>query len=243
MSQTTKTLIALRELILNGEIAPGERLLEIALVEQLGVSRTPIRAALAKLAEEGLLEKTNNGGYTLRSFTEFDIRDAIEARGMIEGMAARLAAERGVTALALSQMKNCVTEIDALLDNFDLGSNGIEAYFELNDLFHRQLILLSNSFVVERTLNHITNLPFASPNAFTLAQSEMDESWKIFFVAQEHHRGIVEAIEHREGQRAESLAREHARLSLQTLRRILGQQSTLVQMPGGKLILNSFTKR
>ena len=239
MSQTTKALITLRELVLNGDIQPGERLLEVALVERLGVSRTPIRAALAKLAEEGLLEKAPTGGYTLREFSEQDVHDAIEMRGVVEGMAARLVAERGVSPFALTKIKECVARIDDLLSERDLTSHDIESYFELNAVFHQQLIVLSHSFVVERMLEHIVILPFATPNAFTLAQSEMDQSWKIFFIAQEHHRGLLEAIEYREGTRAEALAREHARLSLQTLRRVLHHKSVLEQVAGGRLILNA----
>jgi GntR family transcriptional regulator of vanillate catabolism len=238
-SQTIKALMSLRELILSGDITPGERLLEVALVDRLEVSRTPIRAALVKLAEEGLLEQMPNGGYAVRKFTEHDIRDAIEARGMLEGMAARLAAERGVSALSLSKLKDCVEGIDDLLETTNLTSSDISRYFDLNELFHHQLVALSESFVVERMLERIVTLPFASPNAFVMAQSEIGQSWKVFFIAQEHHRGIIEAIENREGMRAESLAREHARLALRTLKTVLKNKSALDQVPGSKFIYNS----
>jgi GntR family transcriptional regulator of vanillate catabolism len=239
MSQTIKTLISLRELILNGELAPGAHLLELALVDRLGVSRTPIRAALARLAQEGLLEKMPAGGYIVRKFTERDINDAIEMRGTIEGMAARLAAERGVGALAIGKLKDCLACIDTLLEQQDLTSGDIDRYLVLNGSFHRQLIALSESFVLERMLEHVVTLPFASPNAFVIAQSEIGQAWKVFFAAQEHHKGIVEAIEHREGGRAEALAREHARLSLRTLRTALKSTSALSQVPGFRLISSS----
>ncbi len=240
-SQTVKTLIHLRELILNGELSPGERLLEVALVERLAVSRTPIRAALVKLSEEGLLEQLPGGGYMVREFTERDIDDAVQMRGIIEGMAARLAAERGVTELALSPLKTCVARIDDLLDNPNLTSEDIATYLELNDLFHRQLIALAESFVVERMLEHIITLPFASPNAFVIASSEIAQSWKVFFVAQEQHRAIVEAVQKREGMRAEMLAREHSLLSLRPLRTALKADGALDTVPGFKLISNMNT--
>jgi GntR family transcriptional regulator of vanillate catabolism len=240
MSQTTKALITLRELILNGELPPGERLGEVALVELVGVSRTPIRAALARLAEEGLLKKTAGGSYMVRAFKERDIQDAIEVRGGLEGMAARLAAERGTSPLALTKLKDCLAQIDDLLVKRDLDSDDIiEHYFDLNEYYHDQLVGLAESFVLERTLEHIVTLPFASPNAFLIAQSEMDRSWEVFFVAQEQHKGIVEAIENREGSRAEALAREHARVSLRTLRTALKTQTALDQVPGFKLIYPS----
>jgi len=62
MSQTIRALIRLRELILNRELGLGERLLEVPMADRLGASRTPIRAALARLTEEGLLEKMPGGG-------------------------------------------------------------------------------------------------------------------------------------------------------------------------------------
>lgn len=237
MSQTIKALISLRELILNGELIAGERLLEVTLVDRLGVSRTPIRAALAKLAEEGLLEKMTGGGYAVREFTVHDIRDSVEVRGALEGMAARFAAERGVSVLALAKIKDCVARIDDLLNKTELYSEDIAHYLEFNERFHRQLIVLSESFVIQRMLDRIVTLPFASPNAFVIAQSEIGRSsWKVFLVAQEQHRGIVEAIESREGARAESLTREHARLSVRVLKTALKNKAALHQVPGAKLI-------
>ncbi len=235
-SQTVNALITLREQILNGELAPGERLLELALVERLGVSRTPIRAALTRLAEEGLLEEMSGGGYAVREFTVRDIEDAIEARGSLEGMTARLAAERGVSPLALRKIKESLEHFDRLLEKTDLENEDIERYFDLNELFHNQLIMLTESFVIEHALRRINALPFASANAFVMAQSELGNAWKVFYVAQEQHKGIVEAIENREGTRAEALTREHARLSLSTLKTALKSKAALEQVPGLKLV-------
>lgn len=238
MSQTENALATLREQILNGALEPGERLLELSLVERLGVSRTPIRTALTRLAEEGLLEEMSGGGYAVRQFTVRDIEDAIEARGSLEGMAARLAAERGVGSLSISKIKETLTQIDHLLEKTELDMVDIKRYFALNDLFHNQLIDLTESFVIEHALRRISTLPFAAPNAFVMAQSELGKAWQVFFVAQEQHKGIVEAIENREGARAESLTREHARLSLSTLKTALKSKLTLEQVPGLKLIYN-----
>jgi GntR family transcriptional regulator of vanillate catabolism len=227
MSQTTKAVVSLRELILQGELASGQHLLEVGLVDRLNVSRTPIRAALAQLAQEGLLEKFPHGGYKVRGFTQRDILDAVEMRGTIEGLAARLAAERGVSGLALIKLKTCIAQIDELIDKGDESDDTIDRYIEYNDAYHQGLIALAESFVVERMNAHIVTLPFASPNAFVLAEWELGQEWKVFFAAQEHHKGIVEAIEHREGARAESLAREHARLSMRTLRAVAQDASLL----------------
>lgn len=231
MSQTVKTLVRLRELILNGEFTPGERLLETALVEKLAVSRTPIRAALARLTEEGLLENLQSGGYAIREFSERDIQEAIEMRGTLEGFAARLAAERGVSAQDLKAIKDCLAEIDALLKKRDLDNEDIEYYVNLNNVFHQHLVNLAQSFVVDHMLERIITLPFASPNAFVMAQTQLANSWEVFFVAQEQHRCIVNAIENRESARAEALAREHAHLSLNVLRNVVNNKNAIQQIP------------
>src|SRR3989442_4158883 len=93
-SQTGRAFIGIRELVLRGEFARGERISELPLVARLGMSRTPIRLALERLAHIGLLESTATGGFTVREFTIEEVRDAIEVRGVLEGTAARLAAER-----------------------------------------------------------------------------------------------------------------------------------------------------
>ena len=90
--------LRLREMILRGELAPGERLAEVALAERLGVSRTPIRQALPALAREGLLAAAGRRGYVVRSFSPEDVLDAIETRGLLEGLSARRIAERGASA-------------------------------------------------------------------------------------------------------------------------------------------------
>ena len=93
-SQTTKATLGLRELLLSGAFKPRERVPELRLVEELGVSRTPLRIALMTLEHEGLLETLPGGGFVVREFTLSDIDDAIELRGVLEGTAARFAAER-----------------------------------------------------------------------------------------------------------------------------------------------------
>src|SRR4051794_37977473 len=110
ISQTVRTQLRLRELIVGGELRPGHRIAELTLVERLGASRTPIRMALVRLEEEGLLEALPNGGFMVKDFSESDIHDAIEVRGTLEGLAARFAAERGVTSVLLADMRDCLAQ-------------------------------------------------------------------------------------------------------------------------------------
>ncbi len=115
-SQQTTALLRLREMLLSGEFTPGKRLPEIPLANRLGVSRTPLRLALSALEHEGLLEESPTRGYIVRSFQRTDIFDSIEIRGLLEGMAGRLAVERGLcTGVRLEAMKTCVAAIDVAL--------------------------------------------------------------------------------------------------------------------------------
>ena len=75
-SAQVRAQLQLREMILAGELPGGARIAELSLVEKLGVSRTPIRAALMRLEQEGLLEPLPNGGYAVRTFSERDISEA-----------------------------------------------------------------------------------------------------------------------------------------------------------------------
>lgn len=232
MSQTIRALLGLREQILNGEFKPGERLFETDLAEMLDVSRTPIRTALIQLADEGLLEKLQGGGYVVREFTLKDIQDAIELRGALEGTVARLLAERGVPKTDLKVMKDCIQSVGKLLDKKDLSNDEIGYYLELNNTFHYQLRQLANSFVFDHMLERAYAMPFGAPNNFVIAQSELAQSWRIFFTAQEHHRGIIDAIEHGQGQRAEAIAREHAYLSWRVLNMVIKDKSAREKIPG-----------
>lgn len=233
-TQITRALLGLRELIISGEFAPGERMSELPLVERLGVSRTPLRLALAQLEHEGLLRGLAGGGYVVREFTESDIRDAIELRGVLEGTAARFAAERGATRRDLQALRRINAAIAVLVHRADYDS--FERYVELNERFHTRLLKIAHSPLLERAVDSIVSLPFAGPSAFVLTEAVLPESREILVMAHRHHVGLIEAIERREGTRAESLAREHARIAITNLEIVLRHGEALDRIPGASLL-------
>lgn len=235
-AQTVKALLKLRELILNGELPVGERVSELGIVDRVGVSRTPIRLALVRLEEEGLVDCLPTGGFVVRAFSGEDIADAIEVRGTLEGMAVRRAAERRLTRADLTEIRDCVGSMDALIRQRELTMDDFSDYIRLNDRFHTLLVDLAGSRVLKRSIEQILHLPFASPNAFVFVQSELPESREILSIAQEHHRSMVEAIELGEGARGESLAREHSRIAQRNLQIVLRSQHHLDRVPGSSLI-------
>ena len=235
-SQTVRVQLRLRELILGGELKPGARIAELTLVERLGASRTPIRMALVRLQEEGLLEALPHGGFAVKDFSESDIHDAIELRGTLEGLCARLAAERGVSTMLMNEARDCVEQIDALLAAPSLSEESFTGYVQHNGRFHDLLAEMAGSDMVRHQLERAKTLPFASPNGFVLARSTGADARDALVVAQAQHRGVLDAIRQREGSRAESLMREHARIAHGNLRAALADHRSWQRVPGASLI-------
>jgi GntR family transcriptional regulator of vanillate catabolism len=234
-TQITKAVLRLRELIFGGEFSPGERMSELPLVELLGVSRTPLRLALAELEHEGLLRGLPGGGYVVREFTQGDVRDAIELRGVLEGTAARFAAERGSTARDLNALRATNATIKKLVHRGDYES--FERYLQLNETFHARLLKMARSSQLVRAMEGIVSLPFAGPSAFVLAEAELPASRDILIIAHRHHGSLIEAIERRQSARAEALAREHARVALDNLELVVGhRRDVLERLPGASLL-------
>lgn len=233
-SQAVKAQLRLREMILAGELAAGARIAELGIVERLGVSRTPIRAALMRLEQEGLLEALPNGGYAVRTFSERDVGDAIELRGTVEGLAARLSAERGVAAVVLGEARACLGEIDSVLARPALDDDAFSHYVRANQRFHTLLAEMAGSPLLARELERVVNLPFASPSAFVVVQADSPQARDMLVVAQDQHRQVLDAIERREGGRAEAIMREHSRLAQRNLRQAV--RAPHPGMPGVRLI-------
>ena len=191
-SQTTKAKLGIRELVLEGELAPGERVPEVALAERLGISRTPLRIALESLSHEGLLQPMRSGGFVVRSFTRGDIEDAIELRGVLEGTAARFAAERLESA----------DELEPLVAAAAGDGRGRRRPLPRDDrqlrraehAYHAGLHALAKSPPLSRAIAQTVVLPFASPGALLSSQAVLPGSREILVVAQHQHRVLIEAI-------------------------------------------------
>lgn len=234
-SQSLKAVLGVRDLVFSGEVEPGGRLSEITVSERLGLSRTPVRAALARLEQEGILEAIPSGGYSVRTFTVADVHDAIELRGVLEGTAARLAAERGVSPAKMASLKTLLVQLDTIV-GVPQEEMDFTAYENLNAEFHATLTVLSGSDVIRREIERVLHLPFAGPSAFLDAQTGMPEFRTSLVCGQAHHRAIVNAIEMREGARADSVTREHARLARLNLDVVMKDRALMERVPGLKLV-------
>ena len=126
----------LRELIIEGELAPGARLNERALCERLGVSRTPLREALRVLAAEGLVELPPNRSAVVASLSGDDIRESFEVMSALEALSGELAC-RHITAAEIAEIKALTFELLACHAREDLPS-----YYRLNRPIHDRLNLV-----------------------------------------------------------------------------------------------------
>jgi GntR family transcriptional regulator of vanillate catabolism len=232
-SQTERVILMLREMLLRGDFKPGERLAELTLVPRLQASRTPVRLALDRLAHEGLLEALPTTGFRVREFPLADIWDAIELRGVLEGTAARLAAERLDDPQELTALRQYCGETEDLLP---VSVDRFIRYIEINEAFHKALWRLAKSTMLLRTIERLVALPFAAPGALVFSDRDPAEATTEAIVALDQHRAIVEAIEHRQGTRAEAVAREHARVALRSLTRALQNTELFNKVPGASLV-------
>lgn len=231
-------LMQLRDLILRGDYAPGERLAEQQLAERLGASRTPVRAALAALEQEGLVEPSAGGGYEVRQFTSAEVADAIAVRGHLEGMAARLVAEHGVQRQLALDLQSCLDEGDAALAAPVLKVAHYARYAAMNDRFHALILEASGNRALQRAVQLNDKLPFAPASAMLPMQGSLalDRDWMLY--AHRQHHMLVQALKAGEGVRAEALAVEHTQVAQFNLRQALERRAESEKaMPAIRLVI------
>ena len=193
----------LRDRILRGAFDAGEHLQEIPLAALLGVSRTPIRAALATLASEGLLDYAPKRGYTVRRFAMAEIAAAHEVRANLEGMACRYAAERGLDGDSAREFERILAIGDDILAKGRLVDGDREPWTDMNDLFHTRIIALSGNRLLADLIDRTCRVPLASARVIHWYDYGLLKGSHLL-----HHR-IYRYIRERRPVDAEALMREH----------------------------------
>ena len=216
-TQLTEAIVRLREMILRGDLAPGQRLAEAPVAEQLGMSRTPVRQALPLLAREGLLTEHETRGYVVRAFTAADVIDAIDVRGVIEGLAARRVAERGASKAFVRALRTCLDDGDAILRRHRIEESDEASYAEMNARFHDLILQEAGSSILSESLERNSHVPFAGPQALAFDRSDLERMYNLIHYAHRQHHGIVEALERGQSGRVEALMREHANAAKESI--------------------------
>jgi GntR family transcriptional regulator, vanillate catabolism transcriptional regulator len=209
----------LRRDILSGAFPPESRLIEETLARERGLSRTPVRHALRALELEGLLHRLPRRGYRVRSFTIDEINDAIEVRGELEAMAARIHAERGWLKDTRQRLIALNQEAVALAAG-GLRSDGSRLrWAEINMRFHDALVHGTGNIGLVTAYEQLKRIPLVSPRAMVFERDDGVLSERQVAAAQADHDRAIEAIERRKGLRASEIMRDHAIRSSDTKRK------------------------
>ena len=211
---------ALRHGIVHGDLAPGERLRSDALATELNVSRTPVREALRKLEAEGLVAHAGSR-LVVRAFTEQDLTELFYVREALEGMAARLAAENATPA-EIDAIRELLEDMDAVRQRKDVG-----VFRRLTAEFHQLVCRASHNDrllqLSQSLLDHVRQFQTST----LYREGRLAE-------ALNEHRKLLTAIEARDGESAERLAREHRRRTLELRKEILREQLRKSRADGGQ---------
>ncbi|MDO9113736.1 MAG: GntR family transcriptional regulator [Polaromonas sp.] len=238
MNLQETVLIQLRDLILRGEFEPGQRLAEQQLAERLGASRTPVRAALVTLEQEGLVEANETGKFLVRQFTPREVADAIAVRGHLEGMAARLVAEHGVSRQLQLDLQACLEDGDRALAANPLTYESYADYAAMNDRFHALILQACGNRALQRAVALNDKLPFAPASAMLPMQGTvtLDRDWMLY--AHRQHHMLFAALKAGEGARAQALAVEHTEVAQMNLRMALERRAETEQvLPAIRLVV------
>ncbi|ADG81021.1 GntR family transcriptional regulator [Thermincola potens] len=187
---------ALREAIINGTLEPGERLMEIQLAEEMGVSRTPVREAIRKLELEGFVVMVPRKGAYVAGLSMKDIADVFEIRTALESLAAGLAAER-ITEEELENLERLLVKIGECVQ-----ANDLDKLIEVDTEFHDVLFKATRN---ERLVQIISNLREQIQRFRTTSLASPGR----MKYALEEHKKIVEAVSERNVELAQKLAAEH----------------------------------
>ena len=233
----------LRRGIYDGAFPAGQPLREQQVAERLGVSRTLARLAMAELETDGLLVRAPNRGVTVRAFSPEEVRDAIRVRGELEGVAARFAAERGLSAEDRARFRDALAKGEALLDRDLVDGTAREAWVAMNAAFHAAVLQAARNEALAAAYQRVAAMPLASPDAILFDPEDLAATRRALSLAHADHERALAAIEGREGERAGWLMREHARRSAENKLHLLGDRSgyrRLSALPGGKLVRPAF---
>ncbi|MBQ8821040.1 MAG: GntR family transcriptional regulator [Lachnospiraceae bacterium] len=186
----------IREDILNGKYKENDELREVAIGEELGVSRTPVREAFRQLELEGLIQIVPNKGAYVTGITRKDVQDIYMIRSLLEGLCARWATEN-ITEEQMAEM-----EENIFLSKFHAEKGHYDQLAELDNRFHEIMYEACNSKMLEHQLRDFHQYVLRVRKK-TL--SNVNRGRK----SNEEHEQIMEAIKAKDGDRAQALANAH----------------------------------
>jgi len=221
------------EKIRSGEIGPGQRLKDIEWARKLNVSRTPVREAMRKMQQEGVLTPLAQGGYEVRATSRNDLVELYRCRAALEALAADDAA-RVFDASADERLSTLVDACDRAIARGDL-----EQAFALNTDFHSALIALSGNQHLKGLLDTLRRLVLFYRGALLLKSQTNEQDRALYLgrlrIKQDRHREILAALRERDGSRAAMLMQSHVRETAEDLLPAVPEEGTGRELIGQEI--------
>jgi DNA-binding GntR family transcriptional regulator len=214
--------VVIEEAIVSGELAPGSVLRQEQLSERFGVSRTPVREALRRLAALGLVSFEPNRGVRVRTLTHHDLREAFLVRAELEGLVTEIAAQK-MTPEALEELGECETRFSRLTKEVRSHEPGggrrslMSEWMRANHAFHDVLYRVADVPYIE-SVSKAARRTFSGPAVWAPADDHLDH---LYERNQAEHRAIRQALLAGSVGGARELAREHVMHSFELLTTIL----------------------
>ena len=212
LSLENKVFMSLEDEILSGKLARGTALTEISLSERLGVSRTPVRGALHRLAEDGLVEMVTNKGCVVVGITQTDLVDIYKIRVRLEGLASATAATR-ISNEGLERLRESVE-----LSEFYISKNDTEKLKELDSEFHETIYKETGNRLLCKTLSELHRKIKAYRKLSLTVPGRLEKTVL-------EHREIYEAIAIRDAEKADMLTSLHIERALENMLRALSREN------------------
>ena len=187
----------LRGKILSRELKPAQRLLEVKIANEMGVSRTPVREALRRLANDGLVKIVPNSGARVASPSSHEMDNSYSVREYLENMSVELACRTGMDKRTLERLDGLVRDGDAAYDAGD-----VDAFLAANNDFHRIIAEAGKNYVLSEYVDNIiqrTNVYIYFYSKFIEAENKSSGE----------HRAILRAIAQRDRIGAQELMKQH----------------------------------
>lgn len=206
----------IRSDIIFGTYGEAERLSEAQLCETHSVSRTPVRLALRMLEHEGLIRRSEGRGYYVNMPKVADILQAVQVRGHLESLAARLMAQSPGRHNTMPQLEAAIEEIDRLIDAGSMDDASLRLMQRQNALFHKTILDSCGNDYVDFTCSRISHLPMLEVGSMVFDREVLstkegkERSLFRLRLGNSQHKVIFEAIQQGDAVRAEGVMREHS---------------------------------
>ena len=205
-----KILETIRDAILKGNMKPGERVSEPELAERFGISRTPIREAFRQLESEGYLEVIPRKGAVVASLTERDVEEFYAIKIILEGFAAKMAAEK-LTAKDIERLEAINDRLRQIAAEGD-----VKTFFRVHNEFHEVFIKAAGNERLYEMINQLV-MRFKRLRLASLSQPGRME------ISVEEHRNMIQAFKNHDGDRADNLVRHAATIGADVLIQSMSQ--------------------